>query len=346
VNDRPLGRVLVTGGAGFIGSALVWELNRRGVEEIVVCDVLDRGEKWKNLVALRFTDYLEASDLLGALERSATFLDAFDTIFHLGACSSTTETDSAFLMRNNAGYTRTLAETAVARGRRFVYASSASTYGALETDLSETRPLGSLRPLNMYAYSKQFFDLHAERTGLLERIAGLKYFNVYGPNEAHKGDMRSVVAKAYEQIHADGVVRLFRSYRPDFADGEQCRDFIYVKDAVRMTLALAADPNANGLFNIGSGAARTWLDLARATFAALGRDPRIEFVEMPSTLRAKYQYRTEADVGRLLAAGYTDPPTSLEAGVADYVQRYLVPECRLDPALPEPADAAPAFQRR
>jgi ADP-L-glycero-D-manno-heptose 6-epimerase len=330
------GRVLVTGGAGFIGSALVWELNRHGFDDVVVADVLDQSEKWMNLVPLRFRDYVAAEDLLAAVERDAPSLDEFGTIVHLGACSSTTETDAAYLMRNNYAYTRTLADAASARGIRFVYASSAATYGALETDLSESRPLGSLRPLNMYAYSKHLFDLYAERTGLLTRIAGLKYFNVYGPNERHKGDMRSVVAKAYDQIRTDGIVRLFRSHRPEFGDGEQKRDFLYVKDAVRMTLAIAANPKAAGLFNLGSGAARTWLDLTRAVFKALGTEPRIEFVEMPAALREKYQYHTEATVGRLHAAGFDGGLHPLDAGVADYVQRYLTSGRHLDPAEAEP----------
>jgi ADP-L-glycero-D-manno-heptose 6-epimerase len=330
------GRVLVTGGAGFIGSALVWELNRHGFDDIVVADVLDRSEKWKNLAALRFRDYVEAADLLAMVERDAASLDEFSTIVHLGACSSTTETDAAYLMRNNYAFTKALAEAAAARGVRFVYASSAATYGALETDLSESRPLGSLRPLNMYAYSKHLFDLYAERTGMLTRIAGLKYFNVYGPNERHKGDMRSVVAKAYDQIRTDGSVQLFRSYRPEFGDGKQMRDFLYVKDAVRMTLAIAANPSAAGIFNLGAGAAQTWLDLARAVFKALGTEPRIEFIEMPSALRDKYQYHTEAKTARLRTAGFDGALHSLDDGVADYVQRYLAEDKHLDPAVDEP----------
>jgi ADP-L-glycero-D-manno-heptose 6-epimerase len=335
------GRVLVTGGAGFIGSALIWELNRHACDDIVVADVLDRSEKWKNLVPLRFRDYLEAADLLASVERDASSLDEFATIVHLGACSSTTETDAAFLMRNNYAFTRTLAEAAAARGIRFVYASSAATYGSLETDLSESRPLGSLRPLNMYAYSKHLFDLYAKRTGMLSRIAGLKYFNVYGPNERHKGDMRSVVAKAYDQIRTDGAVRLFRSYRPEFGDGEQMRDFLYVKDAVRMTLAIATNPKAVGIFNLGSGAAQTWLDLARAVFRALDREPRIEFVEMPPALRDKYQYHTEAKTGRLRTAGFDGALYSLDDGVADYVKRYLAQDRHLDPTEAEPRRRAP-----
>jgi ADP-L-glycero-D-manno-heptose 6-epimerase len=196
----------------------------------------------------------------------------------------------------------------------------------------ETR-LDTLRPLNMYGYSKHLFDLHARRAGFLNRIVGLKYFNVFGPNEDHKGDMRSVVHKSFGQVRETGAIRLFKSYRPDYRDGEQKRDFLYVKDAAAMTLHLAANEKAGGLFNIGSGAARTWLDLARAVFTALKREPKIEFIEMPESIRDKYQYFTQADPGRLRATGYTASATSLEAAVNDYVGNYLVPDKRLDPAV-------------
>jgi ADP-L-glycero-D-manno-heptose 6-epimerase len=193
--------------------------------------------------------------------------------------------------------------------------------------------LDKLHPLNLYGCSKHLFDLHAKRAGFLNQIVGLKYFNIFGPNEAHKGDMRSLVHKSFGQVQTEGVIRLFKSYRSDFRDGEQKRDFLYVKDAVAMTLYLAATPKANGLFNIGSGVARTWLDLAKAVFAALKREPRIEFIEMPETIRDKYQYFTQANLARLRAAGYTAPVTSLEDAVTDYVRNYLVPDKRLDPAV-------------
>jgi ADP-L-glycero-D-manno-heptose 6-epimerase len=344
VNLDALGRLLLTGGSGFIGSALLWELNRQGKDDVVVVDRLDRSEKWKNLVPLRFEDYVDADDLLARIECEPSYLDAFGAVIHLGACSSTTEADAAYLMRNNYHYTKTLGHAALSRGLRFVYASSAATYGALEHGLSESLPLASLRPLNMYAYSKHLFDLYAERTGLLRRAAGLKYFNVYGPNEAHKDDMRSVVSKAFDQIESTGVVRLFRSYRPDVSDGEQQRDFIYVKDAVRMTLAVATNPNATGLFNLGSGHAHTWIELARAVFSGLERAPQIEFIDMPESLRCKYQYRTEASIERLRRAGFEEALTSLDDGVADYVRRYLGERRVLDPAVAEPVRRA-AFIR-
>jgi ADP-L-glycero-D-manno-heptose 6-epimerase len=332
LNDFSDTRVLVTGGAGFIGSALVWALNRRGCERVIVCDRLGTDEKWRNLTPLRFADYVEADDLLPRLQNGV--LGKFNLVLHLGACSSTTERDAGFLIRNNFEFTRDLAAWSLANRTRFVYASSAATYGDGAAGMEDNdAKLDTLRPLNMYGYSKHLFDLHAKRAGFLGRIVGLKYFNVFGPNEDHKGDMRSVVHKSFGQVRETGVIRLFKSHRPDYRDGEQKRDFLYVKDAVAMTLHLAADEKAGGLFNIGSGAARTWLDLARAVFAALKREPKIEFIEMPESIRDKYQYFTEANLARLRAAGFTAPVTPLESAVSDYVGNYLVPDRRLDPAV-------------
>jgi ADP-L-glycero-D-manno-heptose 6-epimerase len=319
-------RILVTGGAGMIGSAVAWKLNRLGYDRILISDRLDLSEKWRNLVPLRFVDYLDAEDLLKRVESGR--LDGVDAIFHLGACSSTTEKDSAFLMRNNFEYTKVLAHWALDRGSRFVYASSAATYGAREDDFREDLPLDSLRPLNMYGYSKHLFDQYAERQGVLPRLTGLKYFNVFGPNEDHKGDMRSVVHKAFHQIHSTGKLQLFRSHRPEFADGCQQRDFLYVKDAVDMTLHLA-NAGSGGLFNLGSGAAHTWLDLAAAIFSAMGREQEIEFIPMPETLRAKYQYRTCATIDKLRASGYQNEVTPLRDSVRDYVCNYLDKDRRL-----------------
>jgi ADP-L-glycero-D-manno-heptose 6-epimerase len=321
------GTVLVTGAAGLIGSAVVWALNQRGHERIIAVDRLDRSEKWRNLVPLRFDDYLEADALRDKIDRG--LLDDVRTVIHLGACSSTTETDGRYLVDNNFTYTKMLAEWALQHGIRFAYASSAATYGALEGQLSDRLDITRLRPLNMYGYSKQLFDLHASTRGYLDRIVGLKYFNVFGPNEDHKGDMRSVVNKAFGQILETGRVRLFKSYRPEFADGEQRRDFLYVKDAVDMTLHLVDQPGAQGLFNIGSGESHTWRELVNAVFSALGRPAEIEFIEMPVELRAKYQYATEASLERLHDAGYRRPTTPLTDAVRDYVTRYLVPDRHL-----------------
>jgi ADP-L-glycero-D-manno-heptose 6-epimerase len=330
-NDFSSARVLVTGGAGFIGSALAWGLNRRGCEDIVVCDLLGTNEKWRNLTPLRFADYVEADALLSRLQTGA--LGKFDLVLHMGACSATTEQDASYLIRNNYEFTKDLAVWALANQARFVYASSAATYGDGAAGMEDSDAnLETLRPLNMYGYSKHLFDLYARRAGILKDMVGLKFFNVYGPNEDHKGDMRSLVHKSFAQVRSEGVIRLFKSYRPDFKDGEQKRDFLYIKDCVAMTLHLAATPLANGLFNIGSGGARSWIDLANAVFAALGKQPDIKFIEMPAVIREKYQYFTQANLFRLREAGYTAPVTSLEDSVANYVRNYLLTDRRLDPA--------------
>jgi ADP-L-glycero-D-manno-heptose 6-epimerase len=245
-------------------------------------------------------------------------------VFHLGACSSTTERDASYLVANNVRRSQEIARWALERGARFVYASSAATYGARESGMREDLAPHALRPLNMYGYSKHLFDLWMRREGLLNEAVALKYFNVYGPNEDHKGSMRSVVAKAFEQIRERGTIQLFKSYREGVANGEQTRDFLYVKDAVAITAHLARTRGASGIYNVGSGTERTWNDLAHAVFAALELAPRIEYVEMPDELRGKYQYRTVATIDRLRDAGWTRPATPLEDAVEDYVRKYLV----------------------
>lgn len=324
------GTVLVTGGAGFIGSALVWALNRRGIEDVVVADKLGTDEKWRNLVALKYADYVDGDDLLRWLEDDPGVLGNVTHVFHLGACSATTEKDSDFLMRNNFEYTKRLCLWAQEVGARFVYASSAATYGDGAQGMDDvSEELGRLRPLNMYGYSKQLFDQWAQREGILGDIVGLKYFNVFGPNEDHKADMRSLVNKAYAQIVETGKVKLFKSHRDDYEHGEQKRDFVYVKDAVEMTLHLAETEGAGGLYNVGSGEANTWIDLAGAIFDALGKERNIEFIDMPEVLRGKYQYYTCADTGKLRETGYEVGVTPLAESVRDYVVGYLVPDSRL-----------------
>jgi len=322
VIDLGRARVLVTGGAGFIGSALVWGLNDRGNGQVVIADRLGRSSKWRNLRALRFEDYVEADALLDALE--AHRLGDFELVLHMGACSATTEQDASYLVRNNYAFSQRLCDWAIRNGTRFVYASSAATYGDGQQGMADdAQQIDQLRPLNMYGYSKLLFDRWARDQGLLSRVAGLRFFNVFGPNEEHKADMRSVVHKAFAQVRDEGTVRLFRSHHPDFRDGEQRRDFVYVKDVVDMTLHVAAQ-EASGLFNIGSGVAHTWLDLVRPIFAALGRDEHITFVDMPAILQQTYQYHTQADVSRLRATGYTASPTPLDVAVTDYVRGYLL----------------------
>jgi ADP-L-glycero-D-manno-heptose 6-epimerase len=252
----------------------------------------------------------------------------------MGACSATTEKDATYLAKNNYQFTKDLAAWSLANKSRFVHASSAATYGDGAQGMEDNEAaLDTLRPLNMYGYSKHLFDLHAKRAGFLNKICGLKFFNVFGPNEDHKGDMRSLVHKSFAQVQGKGVIQLFESHRKDYKDGEQKRDFLYVKDCVAMTLHLAATPRANGLFNIGSGQARTWLDLANAVFTALKKKPAIKFIEMPEAIRDKYQYFTQANLLRLRGAGYAAPVTSLENAVHDYVRKYLVPDKRLDPSV-------------
>ncbi len=323
-------RILVTGGAGFIGSALVHALNRRGIENIVVVDILGSDGKWKNLSPLAFRDYWEAPEFAESIRTNLNRAGTFDFVFHLGACSATTERDASYLARNNFGWTKDICKWALGQEARFVYASSAATYGDGAAGMDDREQnLQRFRPLNPYGYSKQIFDLYAARNGWMDRIVGLKYFNVFGPNEYHKGEMRSLVCKAYTEILETGKMRLFKSYRDDYPDGGQKRDFLYVKDAVEMTLHLASTPSASGLFNLGSGVARTWLELAHALFAAVGKPPAIDFIEMPPALRDQYQYFTRADISKLQESGYSQAVTSLEDAVRDYVLHYLKPSAHL-----------------
>lgn len=318
-------KIIVTGGAGFIGSALTWRLNELGYDDILIVDRLDESESWKNLVPLRFADYVSKWEFIENLDKFA----GVETILHMGACSSTTETNAKYMMHNNYQYTRDVAAWSVANNVRFIYASSAATYGDGSAGMADgTDELEKLRPLNVYGYSKHLFDKFAARNGMFEKIVGLKYFNVFGPNEDHKGDMRSLVNKAFGQIRDTGRLQLFKSASPDYSDGEFGRDFVYVKDAVEMTLHFMEN-RIGGLFNVGSGAMNTWNALADAIFAALGREKNVEFVEMPLHLRTKYQYHTQADLTRIRAAGYTSEPTPLDKAVADYVQNYLVPDRHL-----------------
>jgi ADP-L-glycero-D-manno-heptose 6-epimerase len=314
--------IVVTGAAGFIGRNIVAGLNARGFDHILLVDGLGQQNKWRNLVGLRYEDLLDPEAYLHQV--LAEKAPPAEAIIHMGACSATTERDADYLVRNNYQYTRRLCEWCLRHGVRFVYASSAATYGDGSQGYNDDdAATPTLKPLNMYGYSKHMFDLWALRTGLLRQIVGLKFFNVYGPYEDHKADMRSVVHKAYGQILQTGQVQLFKSYRQDYADGEQKRDFIFVQDAVAVTLYFLEHREIGGLFNCGTGLARTWKDLVTAVFTAMGRPPNIQFIEMPEALRGKYQYFTQAETAKLRRSGYARPFTRLEDGVRDYVTNYL-----------------------
>lgn len=316
LNARP---TIVTGGAGFIGSNLVAALNRRGLSDILVVDHLNHAGKQKNLERLRFTEYVDKHDFRKRLRTGSLTVPA--TVYHLGACSATTEFDEHYLNDNNVLYTRELCEWCLSVNTRFVYASSAATYGDGKQGYADDDAMTPiLEPLNPYGRSKQAFDRWALDQGILRRIAGLKYFNVYGPGEDHKGEMRSMVNKAMGQIRRTGEIALFKSCRTDYADGEQTRDFVYIDDAVSMTLFLGDHPEISGLFNCGTGRARTWNDLAAALFEALGMPPRIRYVDMPAEIRDKYQYHTQADMTKARNAGFTRPFLDIEEGVRRYVE--------------------------
>jgi ADP-L-glycero-D-manno-heptose 6-epimerase len=315
--------IVVTGAAGFIGRNAVAELNARGCDDLLLVDSLGTDEKWRNLVGLRFEDIVSPEKFLEMVDSREPL--GIESIVHLGACSATTERDADYLLRNNYHYTRTLCEYSLGRDIRFVYASSAATYGDGAHGYSDDdAATPSLEPLNMYGYSKHMFDLWALKHKLFDRIAGLKYFNVFGPYEDHKDDMRSVISKSYGQIGREAKVKLFKSYKPEYADGEQMRDFVYVKDAVDATLWLMEHREVGGLFNCGTGIARTWKDLATAVFHAMELPVRIDYIEMPETLKGKYQYFTEATMTKLRAAGYTRPFMSLEDAVTDYIRNYYM----------------------
>lgn len=315
--------IVVTGGAGFIGSALVWALNNRGMDDILVVDELGSDERWKNLRSLSFADYVEKDDFLEMVTAAKT-PPGIKAVMHMGACSDTTERNVSYLIKNNYEYTKLLAQWATNAKVAFIYASSAATYGDGSAGFADNvDKLETLKPLNAYGYSKQLFDLWARRTGLLKEIVGLKYFNVFGPNEYHKGEMRSFILKAFEQIQARGWVGLFKSCDPEYADGEYVRDFIYVKDAVEMTLFFLDNPAVGGLYNIGTGTARTWNDMVQAVFAAMDKKPDIRYVQMPDSIRSQYQYFTQADITKLQKAAHNKQITSLEDAINDYVKEYL-----------------------
>ena len=317
--------ILVTGAAGFIGSVLVKELNKMGRKDIWIVDRLESDDKWRNIAGLDFEDYIHADELFH-LERE--FWDGITQIYHIGACSSTTERNMDYLWDNNIRYSQELFNIATEKDIPILYASSAATYGAGENGYSDDhKKISSLRPLNGYGFSKQYVD-----KWVLDREAkpsfwfGLKFFNVFGPNEYHKDDMRSLVHKGFGQIRETGKVKLFKSHKEGFKDGEQLRDFVYVKDVVRGALELMNHkvPGSSGIYNMGTGQARSFYDLIKATFEAMGEKVNVEFIPMPESIRDQYQYYTQADMSKFKSVFPEFKFTSLEDSVTDYVKNYLI----------------------
>jgi ADP-L-glycero-D-manno-heptose 6-epimerase len=320
--------IIVTGGAGFIGSNIVAALEARGETEVVVCDSLGDGDKWKNIAKRDLARILPPEALSDFLEAQRGVIDA---VFHMGAISSTTATDADLVIANNFNFSLMLWEWCVLAEARFIYASSAATYGDGSEgfdDDGSIDALRQLRPLNLYGWSKHLFDRRIARMNTEGRPtppqwAGLKFFNVFGPNEYHKGPMRSVVQQLHEQISAGDAVRLFRSHNPNYSDGGQMRDFVSVDDCVDVIMWLFDTPEVSGLFNLGTGAARSFADLARAVYATIGLEPHIEFIDTPKEIRDKYQYFTQANMAKLRAAGCNHKFQSLDYGVDNYVRNFL-----------------------
>lgn len=314
--------IIVTGGAGFIGSCIVRELNNMGHEDIIIVDNIQKTEKWKNMRNKRYIEYISRNDFL---DRLPEFAGKVSHVIHMGACSATTELDFDFLYKNNFEYTKTLWKFCTENQCSFIYASSAATYGAGEFGFDDKMDIKKLLPLNGYGYSKQLFDLWVEKQSLAPRQhVGFKFFNVYGPNEYYKGSMASVIFHSFNKILETGQMGIFKSYKEGYEDGKQLRDFVYVKDLCKVVHFMIEHPKVSGLFNLGTGTARSFYDLAAATFDAMGVERNITFVEMPESLRPKYQYFTEAKMDKLRETGYKDDFYSLEEGAKDYVQNYLM----------------------
>lgn len=316
--------IIVTGAAGFIGSAIVKALNDQGLEDILIVDHFESAEKWKNLRGLKYYEFVQVEDLFN----HHIWQQEIKAIYHMGACSDTTELDMDFLYKNNTKFTNKLFELCTQNKIPFVYASSAATYGAGEFGYNdEHSSVGMLRPLNKYGYSKQLSDEWVLKQNATPPVwFGVKFFNVFGPNEYHKGKMSSVVFQSFNQINSVGSVKLFKSHRPDFKDGEQLRDFVYVKDVVRAMISLIekADPSTSGIYNLGTGKARSFHDLTKATFEAMGKKTNIEFIDMPKELQGQYQYFTEANMKKLQSVLPEFKFMSLEEAVSDYVKNHLM----------------------
>jgi ADP-L-glycero-D-manno-heptose 6-epimerase len=321
--------VVVTGGAGFIGSNIVSRLCSEGRWDVIVCDRLESADlgKWRNIAKSPIADFWQPEELFAQLDRHVERVTA---IVHMGAISSTTEQDADLILRTNFSLSRDLWDWCALNDTRLIYASSAATYGdgsAGFEDAADLASIGRLQPLNAYGYSKKLFDQYAVREASRDHApkqwAGLKFFNVYGPNEGHKGGMKSVIAQIWPRVAAGETVSLFRSHHPDYADGGQLRDFVFVDDVVDIIDWLLCEPQISGIFNAGSGQARSFLDLANATFAAAGKEPRVTYIDMPEVIRDRYQYFTQASMDRVRSLGFSGQSTPLEEGVRRYVQNFL-----------------------
>lgn len=315
-------KIIVTGAAGFIGSCVVRHLNDRGYENIYAVDNIAETEKWKNLRNKKYIEYIPREFFYNRLERG-DFNDV-SAVIHMGACSSTTEKNFDYLWVNNVVFTRTLWEFCTEKNIQFIYASSAATYGDGMQGFDDEKSIDILLPLNGYGYSKQVFDQWAQKQ--FEKplqAVGLKFFNVYGPNEYYKGSMASMVFHGFGQIKKDGHIRLFRSMNPQYSDGGQLRDFVYVKDVCKVIMFFLDNPDISGLYNVGTGRAQSFAELAEAVFVALDIKPDIRYIDMPEHLVSKYQYYTQATLSKLRAAGYTDDFCDVKTGVKDYVCNYL-----------------------
>ena len=314
--------VIVTGGAGFIGSCIVRTLNDMGIEDITIVDHICETDKWMNMRNKKYTEYINRDEFL---EKLPEYAGKVTHIIHMGACSATTERDFDFLYKNNYEYTKTLWKFCTENQISFIYASSAATYGDGKEGFDDKEDIKRLRPLNGYGYSKQLFDLWAEKQTIApKQHVGFKFFNVYGPNEYFKGSMASVIFHSFNKINETGEMGLFKSYKEGYEDGGQLRDFVYVKDICKVVKFMIEHEEVSGLFNLGTGQARSFYDLAASTFKAMGLEPNIKYIEMPESLRAKYQYYTQANMEKLRSVGYADDFYSLEDGSKDYVQNYLM----------------------
>lgn len=316
---------VITGGMGFIGSAVVWEMNNSGIDNLIIVDSSSTSNSWKNLVNIRFADIIDKNTFIKKIEENKiNYL--IEGIIHMGACADTTENRVDYLLENNFQYTKKLATWAINNNCRFLYASSAATYGNGPDFADDEEKIYLLKPLNIYGYSKHLFDIWAYRNNLLKQIAGIKFFNVFGPNEYHKGEMRSVIHKKFYEIMETGKANLFKSYKPQYKDGEQKRDFIYIKDAVKIIMFIYKNKSINGIFNAGTGIARSFNDIAKTIFSILGKKENIQYIDMPDNIRNSYQYFTQADVKKIRSAGYKETFLSLEESIQDYIKNYLLKE--------------------